>query len=96
MKVEGEEIAKYGVVVPGEEAVLGLIEKPKFEDAPSELASIGRYDLTADVFEILRRQEPGAVGEIQLADAINKLAGNAGVAATILEGRRFDVAGRKK
>ena len=64
MKVE--EISKYGVVVPGEDegSVVGLLEKPKFEDAPSELASVGRYVLKPDVFDILRRQEPGAGREI--------------------------------
>jgi UTP--glucose-1-phosphate uridylyltransferase len=73
MHVEGGEISKYGVVVPGPEegSVLGLVEKPKFEDAPSDFASIGRYVLTPNGFEILRRQEPGAGGEIQLADAIH-------------------------
>lgn len=92
MKVEGEEISKYGVVVPGKDngSVLGLIEKPKFEDAPSDLASIGRYVLTPDVFNILRRQEPGVGGEIQLADAINQMAANARVDSIVLNGRRFD------
>lgn len=92
MEIEGEDISKYGVVVPGEidGSDLGLIEKPKYEDAPSDLTSIGRYVLTPDVFEILRRQEPGAGGEIQLADAINKMAQKAGVASAILDGRRFD------
>ena len=92
MQVTGEDIAKYGVVVPGPDdgSVLGLIEKPKFEDAPSDLASIGRYVLTPNIFEILRRQEPGAGGEIQLADAINEMASNADVALTILDGWRFD------
>lgn len=92
MKVEGEDIAKYGVVVPGPDngSVRGLIEKPKPEDAPSNLASIGRYVLTADVFDILRRQEPGAGGEIQLADAINEMAENDGVCSIELDGRRFD------
>lgn len=92
MKVEGEDISKYGVVVPGEidGSVRGLIEKPKYEDAPSDLASIGRYVLTPDVFEILRGQEPGAAGEIQLADAINKMAITGDVASTVLGGRRFD------
>lgn len=92
MKVEGEDISKYGVVVPGVDngKVLGLIEKPKFEDAPSDLASIGRYVLTPEVFGILRRQEPGAGGEIQLADAINKMATTGDEASTVLGGRRFD------
>lgn len=92
MKVEGEDISKYGVVLPGTDdgSVLGLIEKPNLEDAPSDLASIGRYILTPDVFEILRRQESGAGGEIQLADAINKMATTGDVASTALDGRRFD------
>ena len=51
--------------------VAGLIEKPNFENAPSDLASIGRYVLTPDIFDILRDQPIGAVGEIQLADSIN-------------------------
>ena len=92
MQVEGEEISKYGVVVPGEGEgeVHGLIEKPKYEDAQSDLASIGRYVLTPVIFEILRRQEPGAGGEIQLADAINEMATNIGVASVKLSGRRYD------
>ena len=92
MRVQGHDICKYGVVVPGEDpgSVIGLIEKPKFEDAPSDLASIGRYVLTADVFEILRHQDAGAGGEIQLADAINKMASNGGVSSNILTGRRHD------
>lgn len=65
MKVEGEDISKYGVVVPGEidGSVRGLIGKPKFEEAPFDLASIGRYVLTPEVFEILRRQEPAREGK---------------------------------
>lgn len=92
MMVEGGEISKYGVVVPGEDegAILGLIEKPKYECAPSDLASIGRYVLTSEVFKILRQQGPGAGGEIQLADAINKMAANGSVGSTVLDGRRFD------
>lgn len=92
MQVEGEDISKYGVVVPGADdgSVLGLIEKPKYEDAPSDLASIGRYVLTPDVFEILRRQEPGVGGEIQLADAINQMGQSHNVRSNDLDGTRFD------
>jgi len=92
IRVEGADISKYGVVVPGADAgsVIGLIEKPKLKDAPSDLASIGRYVLTPDVFDILRRQEPGAGGEIQLADAINLMAARGSVAFTVLDGQRFD------
>jgi len=92
MRVEGEDISKYGVVVcsADQSSVLGLIEKPKFEDAPSDLASIGRYVLTPEVFKILRHQKSGAFGEIQLADAINSMAANNKVGSIVLNGQRFD------
>ena len=92
MKVDGPNISKYGVVVPGSTmgSVRGLVEKPRMEDAPSNLASIGRYVLTPDIFDILRSQPPGAGGEIQLADAINTQAIKGAVEAVVLRGRRFD------
>ena len=92
MKVDGPDISKYGVVVPNNRSdlVAGLIEKPNFVDAPSKLASIGRYVLTPDIFDILRNQTVGSGGEIQLADAINTQAVNGSVEAVILNGLRFD------
>ena len=92
MEVSDADISKYGMVVPGEESgsVSGLIEKPRAEDAPSNLASIGRYVLTPQIFDILRTQTSGAGGEIQLADAINKQAAAGNVQAVTLRGRRFD------
>lgn len=92
MEVQGADIAKYGVVVPGVEAgsVVGLVEKPAPNEAPSNLASIGRYVLTPDIFDILRHQAAGAGGEIQLADAIDTQARNGMVSAVMLQGRRFD------
>ena len=92
MEVNGPDISKYGVVMPGEKtgSVSGLTEKPKAEDAPSNLACIGRYVLTPDIFDILRNQAPGAGGEIQLADAIHKQAQSGGVEAVPLSGLRFD------
>ena len=71
-------------------SVAGLIEKPEADKAPSNLASIGRYVLTPDIFEILRNQQAGAGGEIQLADAINTQVANNAVEAVKLKGRRFD------
>ena len=61
MEVNGPDISKYGVVVPNEKpgSVAGLLEKPKDEDAPSNLASIGRYVLTPNIFDILRNQPAG-------------------------------------
>ena len=92
MEVNGPDISKYGVVVPHEISggVAGLVEKPDKDKAPSNLASIGRYVLTPDIFDILRNQSPGAGGEIQLADAINTQAIASKVEAIRLNGYRFD------
>ena len=92
MKVNENEISKYGAVVPGISpgSVASLIEKPKPEYAPSNLASIGRYVLTPDIFEILRNQPAGANGEIQLSDAINTQAANKSVESIMLSGKLFD------
>jgi UTP--glucose-1-phosphate uridylyltransferase len=70
--------------------VSGLIEKPNFENAPSNLANIGRYVLTPDIFDILKNQSIGFGGEIQLADSINVQAGNNMVETVFLNGKRFD------
>ena len=92
MEVNGPDIAKYGVIVSNGEpgSVMGLVEKPDADKAPSNLASIGRYILTPDIFDILRNQTAGTDGEIQLADAINTQAVNNLVEAVTLKGRRFD------
>ena len=92
MEVNGHDISKYGIVVPNRTpgSVAGLIEKPEADKAPSNLANIGRYVLTPDIFEILRNQQAGAGGEIQLADAINTQAANSAVESVKLKGRRFD------
>ena len=92
MEVNGPDISKYGVVVPNGApgSVAGLVEKPDADKAPSNLASIGRYVLTPDIFDILRNQPAGAGGEIQLADAINTQAAKDAVEAVTLNGRRFD------
>ena len=92
MEVDGPDISKYGVVVPDVSGVgiAGLVEKPKANDAPSSLASIGRYVLLPDIFDILRGISAGSGGEIQLADAINMSAKNGSVASVHLNGLRFD------
>jgi UTP--glucose-1-phosphate uridylyltransferase len=92
IEVNGPDISKYGVLVPNDYpgSVAGLVEKPAANQAPSNLASIGRYVLTPDIFDILRNQPKGADGEIQLSDAINTQAAKNGVEATKLNGRRFD------
>ena len=92
MEVDGPDISKYGVVVPNGEGagIAGLVEKPDASDAPSNLASIGRYVLTPDVFDTLRGLSAGSGGEIQLADAINIHAQQRSVETVRLNGRRFD------
>ena len=67
-----------------------MVEKPDFRDAPSNLASIGRYVLSSTIFDILRELPSGSGGEIQLADAINFLASDGSVEAVTLNGVRFD------
>ena len=92
MEVAGPDICNYGVIIPGDNprAVSGLVEKPKAEDAPSNLASIGRYVLNHSIFETLRGLEAGAGGEIQLADALHIEAGRGSVEAVPFTGKRFD------
>lgn len=92
LEVNGPDISQYGVVKLGAQPglVAGLVEKPAVGDAPSNLASIGRYVLPADIFDILRMQTPGVGGEIQLADAINIMAGAGRVEAVPMRGTRFD------
>ena len=92
MEVDTSDISKYGIIIPNREpgSVVGLVEKPEVCKAPSNLASIGRYILTPDIFNILRRQTLGAGGELQLADAINTQASKNGVRSIPLSGNRFD------
>ena len=70
--------------------VRGLVEKPAPEDAPSNLASLGRYVFSPDIFDELRGQRPGVNGEVQLADAINSLACKGRVKGLRFPGTRFD------
>ncbi len=97
MQVVRDEISLYGCIEPEfvEEdtlaRVLSIVEKPDPESAPSNLAAIGRYVLTPEIFEALRQLEPGVGGEIQLTDAINVLAQEQAVYAHVFEGGRFDV-----
>ena len=68
----------------------GMVEKPKFEDAPSKQAIIGRYILTPRIFELLEQTTPGAGGEIQLTDGIKALLKEEKVFGYTFEGKRFD------
>ncbi|HSS99167.1 MAG TPA: sugar phosphate nucleotidyltransferase, partial [Terriglobales bacterium] len=97
-KVEGPAISAYGVIkakeVPGSGGKLfeisDLVEKPKFEDAPSDLAVIGRYVLTPTVFEALTGIQAGAGGELQLTDGLRGLLKKEKIYGFVFEGKRHD------
>ncbi|MGQ7884893.1 UTP--glucose-1-phosphate uridylyltransferase GalU [Paenibacillus sp. WC2504] len=94
--VSDDEVSRYGIV-DGRQiekqlfSINHLVEKPKKEEAPSNLAIMGRYILTARIFDILNDQKPGAGGEIQLTDAIEALNALESVYAYEFDGERFDV-----
>ncbi|MEH7106956.1 UTP--glucose-1-phosphate uridylyltransferase GalU [Bacillus sp. JJ1764] len=94
--VPEEEVSRYGIVdgkMMGERfySVNSLVEKPKQEEAPSNLAILGRYILSPKIFGILGKQRPGTGGEIQLTDAIAALNQHEAVYAYDFEGVRYDV-----
>lgn len=97
MEVPHDETDKYGVIDPEVELEDGVynvrqfVEKPIPEDAPSNLAIIGRYLLTPQIFNILENQKAGAGGEIQLTDAIDELNKTQRVFAKRFDGKRYDV-----
>jgi len=95
--IEGAAISAYGVLdctpVPGNPRLLdvkGMVEKPKFEDAPSQNAIIGRYILTPRIFDMIENLRPGAGGELQLTDAIKALLQYEKVYGFHYEGKRHD------
>lgn len=94
-EVPMDQVYKYGVIegVEEEEGVFRLsnmVEKPPVEEAPSNLAIIGRYILTPDVFKLIAETETGANGEIQITDALMKQAAEGNVIGYKFKGRRFD------
>jgi UTP--glucose-1-phosphate uridylyltransferase len=95
-EVARNEISLYGAIQPDyvEEnlaQIMSIVEKPSPQDAPSNLAAIGRYVFTPEIFDAIRGIPPGRGGEIQLTDAINLLAQEQAVYAFIFEDGRFDV-----
>ena len=105
MRVPQSEISKYGCAKVGEligDAVIidGLVEKPAVDDAPSDLAVIGRYVLDPAVFDVLAATPPGRGGEIQLTDALDVLAhrgfdgAGGGLTGVVFSGRRYDTGDR--
>lgn len=95
-EVESSEVSKYGIV-DGKfiedriYKVRGLVEKPSSEEAPSNVAILGRYIINPAIFEILENTKPGKGGEIQLTDALKELATKEAMYAYVFEGRRYDV-----
>ncbi|WP_078118630.1 UTP--glucose-1-phosphate uridylyltransferase GalU [Thiosocius teredinicola] len=94
-EVPHEEVYKYGVIAGSEledgvYVVSDMVEKPSPEDAPSNLAIIGRYILTPDLFDVIRDTPPGRNGEIQITDALQTQATKNMVLAYRFKGQRFD------
>ena len=100
-EVAPENVSRYGIVKsqfeiePGLHKIIDMTEKPKLEDAPSNLAIMGRYVLSPTIFEILKNQNAGAGGEIQLTDAIKTLCPQEPVWGVVYNGRRFDCGTQK-
>lgn len=95
MQVAGEAISRFGVI-DGEEVEDGvykirdMVEKPPFAEAPSDLAIIGRYVLTPDIFDEIEKTRPGAIGEIQITDAMRSLLQKRPFYAVRFKGTRYD------
>ena len=94
-EVGEQDVSKFGVIAgdeeePGLYRVTDMVEKPEPEDAPSNLAIIGRYVLSPEIFDILRETPPGKDGEVQLTDALLTLAKTGKVYAYKFKGKRFD------
>lgn len=95
MKVEGEDISRFGVidaeeVEPNVFRIKDMVEKPRFENAPSDLAIVGRYIFTPDIFKAIEDTTPGAGGEIQITDAMRRLLKERPFYAVKLDGVRHD------
>ena len=95
MRVPKEQVSSFGVV-DGEKVservyeIKNLVEKPKLEDAPSDLIIVGKYVITPEVFEELERVTPGKDGEIRLADAFSAMLGKKPFYGYEFEGKRYD------
>ena len=94
-EVPEDQVEKYGVVAVGEEdetgfEITGMVEKPKRRDAPSNLIISGRYILQPEIFDVLSTQEPGAGGEIQITDAMKRLASTQRFTGFRYRGRTWD------
>jgi len=98
--VPQQDVSKYGIVAGTKEGeriykVNDLVEKPKQEEAPSNVAILGRYIITPKIFEYLENTKPGSGGEIQLTDALKELAKEEDMYAYDFIGRRYDVGNKE-
>lgn len=96
MRVPEEEVSRYGIVTgenwaPSLHRVRTIVEKPDLEVAPTNLAVIGRYLLTPDIFDYLEELAPDASGEVQLSDGLSRLAKHRALVGYEFEGRRHDI-----
>src|SRR5690606_5681512 len=94
-EIPNEDTDKYGVIAgecmkDGLYRITNMVEKPKPEEAPSNMAIIGRYILTPDIFDLIRNTPPGKNGEVQITDALMTQARHGCVLAYKFRGRRFD------
>ena len=99
-KIDAHNIHKYGVIKPGfvnnrAIEVLGIVEKPKYEDAPSDIAVCGRYILNSSIFKYLNKTSPDSGEEIQLTDAIKMMLKDESVYACVYQGEKFDCGSKK-
>lgn len=91
-RVPPEKVSRYGIVkADAEMRISDLVEKPRPEEAPGDLAVAGRYLLDAEVFDLLATQEPGHGGEIQLTDSIRRLLAGKAVYGYVYPGKRQDI-----
>lgn len=93
-EVPRQEVSRYGIIKGTKEGevyrITRLVEKPSVDEAPSNLAIIGRYILTPDIFKVLERQRIGAGGEIQLTDALQELLKKRTIYGYPIKGKRYD------
>ncbi len=97
-RVDSAVVDKYGIIDPTNgigggrlHGMKDLVEKPHIDESPSNLAILGRYIITPEIFDILKVQQPGKGGEIQLTDALKTLMGTQDMYAYEFEGKRYDV-----
>ena len=99
-KIDSNNIHKYGVINPGKIDgrsidIIDIVEKPKLEDAPSNIAVCGRYILNSSIFDYLKKVKPDNSGEIQLTDAIKMMLESESISACIYKGEKFDCGSKK-